>query len=164
MKGMNRGIKSNHQHARTVYPQFHEETTMDYSICHFPEHNSADKPLGKLAVVEVGDQIPFKLDRVYWIYEAETGTVRGCHAHKTLRQMLICTYGSIEIKMDDGFETASVVLDNPAVGLLIEPGIWHEMVWLQEHSVLSVLASQVYNESEYIRDYDTFLQYRRANQ
>jgi len=81
----------------------------------------------------------------------------GGHAHKALRQVLWCPYGSILIRLDDGHEKSEVLLDDPAKGLIVEHNIWREMIWQQENSVLCVAADSYYEAADYIRDYDEFL-------
>ena len=100
---------------------------------------------------------PFDIKRIYYIYGAPQGTQRGGHAHKALRQVLWCPYGSILIKLDDGHEKSEVLLDDPAKGLIVEHNMWREMIWQQENSVLCVAADSYYEAEDYIRDYDEFL-------
>ena len=137
---------------------------MDSRIVRITEHTASCDALGKLASLESQDQVPFDIKRVYYIYGAREGTIRGAHAHKSLCQFLVCTHGSIEIKLDDGAEKSQVLLNDPTKGILIEPRIWHEMKWLEDDSVLMVLASQHFNESDYIRNYDDFLDYISAHE
>lgn len=93
------------------------------------------------------------------MYDTADGVRRGFHAHKTLNQVLICVHGSCKILMDDGYEKQDVVLDKPDLGLYVPAHIWHEMYDFAPGTVLLVLASDVYNESDYIRNYDDFLRY-----
>lgn len=113
---------------------------------------------GALCVAEANTQeIPFEIKRVYYSYGAREGIVRGHHAHKTLEQILICAYGSIEVTLDDGHGMVeAVVLNDPSVGLYVGPSTWRTMKWLKTDSVLLVLASEHYNADDYIRDYDEF--------
>ena len=85
------------------------------------------------------------------------GVQRGGHAHKALRQVLWCPYGSILIRLDDGVEKTEVLLDDPARGLIVEHYMWREMIWQQADSVLCVAADSYYDADDYIRDYDEFL-------
>ena len=110
-----------------------------------------------LSVFEGGHDVPFDIKRIYYIYGAPQGTQRGGHAHKALRQVLWCPYGSILIKLDDGHEKSEVLLDDPAKGLIVEHNMWREMIWQQENSVLCVAADSYYEAEDYIRDYDEFL-------
>lgn len=114
---------------------------------------------GNLCVAEGGSfSIPFDIKRVYYIYGAKENIVRGHHAHKKLEQILICAYGAIEITLDYGNgKQESIVLRNPSDGLYVGPSVWRTMKWLESDSVLLVLASGHYDESDYIRDYDEFI-------
>jgi len=93
------------------------------------------------------------------MYDTAAGVRCGFHAHKTLNQLLVCVHGSRKILMDDGREKQDVILDKPDEGLLVPAHIWHEMYDFAPGTVLMVLASDVYDESDYIRNYDDFLSY-----
>lgn len=125
------------------------------------ERQSVDPKNGALCVAEAdSESVPFAINRVYYIYGVQSGVQRGGHAHKTLKQVLICVYGKIEITLDDGKgRVETTLLDNPHSGLLVGPGMWRTMKWLQDGSVLLVLASEHYNEADYIRNYDEFIRY-----
>lgn len=112
---------------------------------------------GSLIALEEGKNIPFPVKRVYYLFKTKEGVRRGFHAHKALKQVAIAVRGSCRFVLDDGNEQVEVLLDNPAQGLLIESFIWHEMYDFSEDCVLMVLADQLYDESDYIRDYDIFL-------
>ena len=114
---------------------------------------------GKLIALEaLSEKIPFDIKRMYYIYDTTPGTVRGKHAHKELRQVLICVSGACTIVCEkvDGARV-EYRLDWPNKGLLIEGLVWRNMKDFSKGAVLLVLASQHYDESDYIRDYDTFL-------
>ena len=115
--------------------------------------------VGNLCFIEKLGKMPFQFKRIYYIYDVACGTIRGHHAHKRLEQMLICVYGSIEIVLDDGNVTQTITLDDPSKGLYVGPKMWHTMKWLKDDSVLLALASDYYDESDYIRNYDEFLNY-----
>ena len=115
--------------------------------------------MGMLSFFEGSHDVPFAIKRIYYIHGVPEGAQRGAHAHIALRQILFCPYGKIEILLDDGEEKASVMLDVPSKGLIIGPGLWRDMVWHQENSVLCVAASEYYDEKDYIRDYAAFLQH-----
>ena len=115
--------------------------------------------LGSLSFIEGGIDIPFQINRIYYIYDVPVGTQRGGHAHKRLRQLLFCPNGTVEILLNDGKEHTSVMLDSPNKALLIGPGLWRDMVWHTDRAVLCVAASEHYDESDYIRNYEEFLQY-----
>jgi dTDP-4-dehydrorhamnose 3,5-epimerase-like enzyme len=121
---------------------------------------------GFLCVAESNSEsIPFAIKRVYYSYGAEEGVVRGMHAHKTLEQILICVYGEIKVTLDNGKGTASsFLLKDPSEGLYVGPNTWRTMEWQQKGSVLLVLASEHYNASDYIRDYDEFINWRKTKE
>jgi len=112
---------------------------------------------GSLIALEEGKNIPFPVKRVYYLFKTKEGVRRGFHAHKALKQVAIAVRGSCRFVLDDGNEQVEVLLDNPAQGLLIESFMWREMYDFSEDCVLMVLADQLYDESDYIRDYDIFL-------
>ena len=114
---------------------------------------------GHLVAVEEKKDIPFEIKRVYYIVDTAQGVVRGHHAHKSLEQVLVCVHGSVKITLDDGTERKTVVLDDPCDGLYVSNNIWREMSEFSEHAVLIVFASKFYDENDYIRDYDEFLEY-----
>lgn len=114
---------------------------------------------GMLVALEEHNDIPFEIKRVYYMYDTKEGVRRGFHAHKELEQILICIHGSCKILMDNGTEKKVVSLEKPYEGLYISNDIWREMFDFSSDAVLMVLASEVYNEEDYIRDYDEFLQF-----
>jgi len=113
---------------------------------------------GQLSVAEVGTHAPFDIKRVYWIYKTSPGVTRGLHAHKALRQLAIAVSGSCKMLLDDGKSRTSYTLDSPSRALFIGPGMWREMSEFSEDCVLMVLASETYDEDDYIRDYEQFKQ------
>lgn len=116
---------------------------------------------GSLIALEEGRNIPFPVKRVYYLFNTKDGVRRGFHAHKTLKQVAIAVRGTCRFLLDDGCERVEVMLDNPAQGLLIESFMWREMYDFSEDCVLMVLADQLYDESDYIRDYDAFLKEKK---
>ena len=112
---------------------------------------------GQLVALEEYKDIPFTIKRVYYMYDTKCGVRRGYHSHTSLQQILICICGSCKILLDDGKERKVVCLEKPYEGLYISPGMWREMYDFSEDAVLLVLASELYEESDYIRDYDAFL-------
>lgn len=118
---------------------------------------------GQLIALEELKDIPFKIKRVYYIYDTKDGVRRGFHAHKKLEQILICVSGSCKIHLDNGKETAEVLLNTPDEGLYISNATWREMYDFSPDAVLLVLASELYDEKDYIRNYDKFLEYLRDN-
>ncbi|MBP5179681.1 MAG: FdtA/QdtA family cupin domain-containing protein [Clostridiales bacterium] len=119
---------------------------------------------GQLVALEQYKDFPFEVKRVYYIYDTLTDVVRGHHAHKCLKQVLICVHGSCKIHLDNGHETEEILLDRPTLGLYIENDMWREMYDFSPDAVLLVLASELYDESDYIRDYDEFLKFVEAKE
>lgn len=111
---------------------------------------------GALISLECQKNIPFEIKRVYYIFNTEKGVVRGYHAHKKLKQLAICLKGQCDFILDDGYERVTVKLNNPGQGLLIDSCMWREMENFSEDCILLILADEIYNESDYIRDYETF--------
>ena len=124
-------------------------------------HKRADNK-GSLVFLEGLKDIPFDIKRIYYIHGVDGSSRRGFHAHKELHQVLICVHGSCKIMLDDGTYKADVTLNNPAEGLLVEGIFWREMYDFSSGAVLLVLASDYYDENDYIRDYNEFLQYVEA--
>ena len=114
---------------------------------------------GQLIAIEQLKDIPFEIRRVYYIYDTLPGVRRGFHAHKQLQQLLVCTSGSCKVLLDDGKEKKVIKLEKPTEGLFVKEGIWHEMYSFSTDAVLMVLASGYYDESDYIRNYEEFLDY-----
>ncbi|QQQ12295.1 MULTISPECIES: sugar 3,4-ketoisomerase [Aeromonas] len=117
---------------------------------------------GSLIALEEGKNIPFPVKRVYYLFNTREGVSRGFHAHKALKQVAIAVRGSCRFVLDDGKERVEVLLDNPAQGLLIESFMWREMHDFSDDCVLMVLADQLYDESDYIRDYEKFIELSRG--
>lgn len=114
---------------------------------------------GQLVAIEEYKDIPFEIKRVYFMYDTDTKVTRGFHAHKSLEQILFCVHGSCKVRLDNGVEKKIVSLERPYEGLYISASMWREMYDFSEDAVLMVLASELYNESDYIRDYDEFKKY-----
>lgn len=112
---------------------------------------------GQLVALEEFKEIPFDIRRVYYMYDTVPGVARGFHAHRNLEQILICVHGSCKILLDNGREKTVVPLDKPNVGLYIANNMWREMFDFSPDAVLMVLASELYDEADYIRNYDDFL-------
>ena len=111
---------------------------------------------GNLSFIEENRQIPFEIKRVYYLYDVPSGASRGGHAHKELQQIVIALSGSFDVILDDGHNRRSFFLNRPHYGLYIPPRIWRELENFSSNSVALSLVSQVYDESDYIRDYETF--------
>lgn len=129
---------------------------MQLKIFTFQQHGDSR---GQLIALEENKEIPFSVKRIYYIFDTAQGVTRGFHAHKTLEQILICVHGSCKIRLDNGREQAVVQLNKPDEGLYIGHDMWREMFDFSPDAVLLVLASQLYDEADYIRNYDEFLKY-----
>ncbi len=116
---------------------------------------------GSLIAIEENRDIPFAIRRVYYIFATGAGVTRGLHAHRDLRQVMVCIHGSCRVWLDDGKEKISVPLASNSQGLLLDRMMWHEMYDFSPDCVLLVLASDFYDESDYIRDYAEFLRLAR---
>ena len=128
--------------------------------CKLVKLKKISDPRGNLTFIESGIDIDFEIKRIYYIYDVPSGEYRGAHAHKDLEQLMISVSGSFDVILDDGKSREIVKLNNPAVGLYITKGIWREMSNFSAGSVCLVLASEHYDERDYIRNYDQFLKIR----
>ena len=129
--------------------------------CHLIEldkHHSDRK--GNLSVVESYKDVPFCVKRVYYLYDIPGGENRGGHAHKALYQLVVAVSGSFSVTLDDGNDKKAFVLNRPYQGLFVVPGIWRTLDDFSSGSVCLVLASEIYDESDYIRNYNEFINYR----
>ncbi|EJY9594801.1 WxcM-like domain-containing protein [Campylobacter coli] len=127
---------------------------MNYKILNF---NVKSDSRGSLIALEKLKEIPFEVKRIYYIYDTKPDFPRGAHAHKELEQVLIMMDGSCELVLNDGKDIKNIILNRPDVGLFIGKNIWREMKNFSYGAKLLVLASDFYNEKEYIRNYDEFL-------
>ncbi|HBI60612.1 MAG TPA: dTDP-6-deoxy-3,4-keto-hexulose isomerase [Lachnospiraceae bacterium] len=114
---------------------------------------------GMLVALEEFKDIPFEIKRVYFMYGTKKDVHRGFHAHKSLEQILICIHGSCKVLLDNGKEKKIVSLEKPYEGLYISNDMWREMYDFSEDAVLLVLASDLYKEEDYIRNYDEFIEF-----
>lgn len=112
--------------------------------------------VGHLTAIEAQKDIPFVINRIYYITGVPGDVTRGFHSHRHLEQVLVCVSGSVKIRVKTPFEEQIVLLDSPEKGLFIGNMIWREMFDFSEHAVLLVLASEYYAETDYIRDYQTY--------
>lgn len=126
---------------------------MEIKLLSLPSHGDER---GSLVSIETNKNIPFNIQRIYYIFATKEGVRRGFHAHKKLKQMAIVLKGSCRFLLDDGKEKINLLLDDPTQGLLIESFIWREMYDFSEDCVLMVLADSFYDESDYVRDYKEF--------
>lgn len=123
-------------------------------IIHFPKiHNRA----GNITALENSIEIPFKVQRIYYLYDVPGGESRGAHAHKKLEQIIIAASGSFDVCIDDGRNKKTISLNRPNIGLHVVPGIWRDISNFSSGGICLVLASELYSEEDYIRNYDEFL-------
>lgn len=125
------------------------------------EFNSLGDERGGLVSLEANENIPFSIKRVYYIFGSKAGIARGFHAHKKLKQVAIAVSGSCRFIIDDGQSKESKILSSPTEGLLIDSCVWREMHDFSHDCVLMVLASDYYDEADYIRNYQDFLKIMR---
>jgi len=133
----------------------------DCIIIELSKHHSDRK--GNISVVQNGDTIPFDVKRVYYLYDVPGGESRGAHAHRKLSQLIVAVSGSFRVTLDDGNVKRSFVLNRPYQALFVKPGIWRDLDDFSSGSVCMVLASEVYQPEDYIRDYDEFLAFRHTD-
>lgn len=117
-------------------------------------------PRGSLTFIEGNKHVPFDIRRVFYLYDVPTEEGRGAHAHRTLSQVLVCLAGSFDVRVDDGASQATIHLNRPWKGVLVPPMIWAAEVNFDPGSICLVLASDLYDEADYIRDRDEFLRLR----
>ena len=127
---------------------------MSYQLIEFKIRGDHE---GSLVALEKGADFPFEIQRVYYIWGTAQDTIRGRHSHNKLEQVIICTSGSCDFILDDGENREVVHLSRPNQGLYIKHNIWREFTNFSSDCVVMVLASEHYDESDYIRDYDDFL-------
>jgi hypothetical protein len=121
-------------------------------------HNRA----GNITIVEGQTNIPFGVRRIYYLYDIPGGEDRGGHAHKTLHQLIVAASGSFHVLLDDGQNKKIVTLNRPDYGLMVVPGIWRELFEFSSGAICLVLASQKYDQEDYIRQYDQFIGFRSS--
>lgn len=132
---------------------------MKHPIGHIIELPKHIDPRGNLTVAESMKDVPFDIKRTYWVYDVPGGESRGGHAHKECLEFLIAVGGSFTVTLDDGTEKRAFHLNHPYQGLLIETGVWRTLDDFSSGAVCLVLASEPYDEEDYIRDYNDFLKY-----
>lgn len=136
-----------------------KHTTID--DCKIIDLRKISDPRGNLTPIEGAQDIPFDIKRVYYLYDVPSGQSRGGHAHKELQQLIVATNGSFTMTLDDGTDKKSYTLNRPYQGLLIVPGIWRVLDDFSSGAVLLCLASDHYEEADYIRNYREFKKFKR---
>ena len=121
-------------------------------------HNRA----GNITILEGKLNVPFDIKRIYYLYDIPGGEARGGHAHKELFQLIVAASGAFDVLLDDGVNKKVVTLNRPDYGLFIVPGIWRELYEFSSGAVCLVLASQKFDEDDYLREYDNFIFYKNV--
>ncbi|MDO5774803.1 MAG: FdtA/QdtA family cupin domain-containing protein [Spirochaetales bacterium] len=129
--------------------------------CTMIELSKNHREKGNLTVVQNEKEIPFDVKRCYYLYDVPGGEERGGHSHKQLRQLIIAASGSFDVRLDDGHVKRTFTLNRPYQGLFVVPGIWRDLDNFSSGSVCLVLASEVYQKEDYIRDYNEFLEWKK---
>jgi len=134
---------------------------MALADCRIIELPKINDPRGNLTFIEGSHHIPFDIKRVYYLYDVPCGAERGAHGHRRLQQLIVAMSGSFDVILDDGFETRTFHMNRSYYGLYISPMIWRNIANVSSGAVLMVLASEIYDESDYFRDYQQFLKAAR---
>lgn len=138
--------------------KLNKNTVFDCSVIDISKiHNQA----GNITVAENEKNMPFAIKRIYYLYDIPGGEARGGHAHYELEQYVIAASGSFDVVLDDGANKRRITLNRPYMALHIVPGLWRELDNFSSGSITMVLASEVYEEKDYIRDYTKFLEEKR---
>jgi hypothetical protein len=134
------------------------KTVYDCSIIEMPR---IENEAGNITPIQGIENLPFEVKRVFYLYDIPGGEARGAHAHKKCHQFLIAASGSFEIALDDGKNKRTITLNRPYYGLHIPPGIWAAEQGFSSGSICLALTSHKYDEADYIRGYDEFLEYKK---
>ena len=135
-----------------------DSTIHDCNLILLPKINSA---AGNITSINENIEIPFDIQRVYYLYDVPSGESRGGHAHYELEQFIIAASGSFDVILDDGKNKKTVTLNRPNIALHIVPGLWRELDNFSSGSICMVLASLEYNENDYIRNYEAYLKIKK---
>lgn len=136
-------------------------SVFDCTIMELDKHHSDRK--GNLTVVENGTTLPFDVKRVYYLYDVPGGESRGAHAHRKLEQLIVAASGSFTVTLDDGKSKRTFFLNRPYQGLYVKPGLWRDLGDFSSGAVCMVLASDVYDAADYVRDYNEFIEFREID-
>jgi len=121
-----------------------------------------EDPRGNLSIIEEDKNIPFKIERTYWIYDVPGGEIRGGHAFKEQREFIVALSGSFDVVVDDGKEKQTFSLNRSYYGLYLPAGFWRQMQNFSTNSLALVLSSTIFKEEDYIRDYQEYLNFKRS--
>ena len=136
---------------------------MEHSIGQIIDLPKIIDPRGNLTVAEGLKNVPFHINRVYWVYDVPGGESRGGHAHKECKEFIIAVSGSFTVTLDDGTRRHTYLLNHPYQGLLVDTGIWRTLDDFSSGAVCLVIASELYDEDDYIREYDDFIDYVKCS-
>ena len=128
--------------------------------CHVIPLSKIHNRAGNITIIEGEENIPFAVKRIYYLYDIPGGESRGGHGHKELYQLIVAAGGSFDVLLDDGINKKIVKLNRPDYALLVVPGIWRELFEFSSGSVCLVLASQKYDENDYLRSYQDYIKYK----
>ena len=137
-----------------------KQTTID--DCRILQLPRVERREGSISVVEGGREVPFSIERVYYLYDVPGGATRGGHAHVELEQLFVSCLGAFDVVVDDGRRRQTVTLNRSYYGLYVPPGIWRELENFSSGAICLVLASLVYDESDYIRGHEQFVRLKTA--
>lgn len=133
-------------------------TVFDCHIIHFPKIQNRS---GNLTAIQNNLEVPFAIKRIYYLYDVPGGESRGAHAHRSLEQVIIAASGSFDVSLDDGVNRKTVNLNRPYFGLHVYPGMWRDISNFSSGAICLVLASEVYNAQDYIRNYHEFVAFKK---
>ena len=136
----------------------HKTTVFDCTVLELPQIANRS---GNISILESNRNCPFKIQRVYYLYDVPSGASRGGHAHRELQQLIVAASGSFDVVLDDGCNRRTVFLNRPNYALYIPSGVWRELHNFSSGSISLVLASHIYNENDYVRDYQEFQTWKR---
>ncbi len=135
-------------------------TVFDCSLIHLGQIGDRQ---GHVTVLTNHAEIPFAINRIFYLYDIPGGESRGAHAHKQCHQFLVAASGSFEVLLDDGKTKRQVMLNSPKTGLHIPPGIWASEINFSSGAICLVMASHAYEESDYLRNYEDYLNYHHQS-
>jgi oxalate decarboxylase/phosphoglucose isomerase-like protein (cupin superfamily) len=135
-----------------------QSTVYDCNIITLPKIKNR---AGNITPINNSVEIPFDVKRIYYLYDIPAGETRGAHGHKNLEQMIIAASGSFDITLDDGYSKKTVQLNKPYMALHVRPGIWRDITNFSSGAICLVLASHLYDEMDYIREYEDFKQFKK---
>lgn len=133
-------------------------SVFDCNIIHLPKIHSRQ---GNITPVQNNVNIPFEVKRIYYLYDIPGGESRGGHGHKELESLIIAVSGSFDVTIDDGFNKKTIQLNRPYLGLNLKPGMWRDISSFSSGAICLVLASQIFDKDDYLRDYDEYINFKK---